>query len=92
VIFLEAPHAVTAQALADSRLLFLPKAVVFEQIESTPQFARRMLGSLSRRLRDLCLRLGADDPDCAASIRRAGLAGGLLLFRRIHAPERPKAA
>jgi CRP-like cAMP-binding protein len=53
VMFLEVPHVVTAQALADSLLLFLPKAVVFEQIESTPQFARRMLGGLSRRLHQL---------------------------------------
>lgn len=53
VMFLETPHVVTAQALADSLLLFLPKAVVFEQIESVPQFARRMLGGLSRRLHQL---------------------------------------
>jgi CRP-like cAMP-binding protein len=53
VMFLELPHVVTAQALADSLLLFLPKAIVFEQIESVPQFARRMLGGLSRRLHQL---------------------------------------
>ena len=53
VMFLEIPHVVSAQALADSMLLFLPKAVVFAQIESDPQFARRMLGGLSRRLHQL---------------------------------------
>jgi CRP-like cAMP-binding protein len=53
VMFLESPHVVTAQALDDSLVLFLPKAVVFEQIEADRQFARRMLGGLSRRLHQL---------------------------------------
>jgi CRP-like cAMP-binding protein len=53
VMFLEIPHVVTAQALADALLLFLPKGVVFEQIEADPKFARRMLGGLSRRVHQL---------------------------------------
>jgi len=53
VMFLETPHVVTAQALADSLLLFLPKATVFEQIASDSRLARRMLGGLSRRLHQL---------------------------------------
>lgn len=53
VMFLESPHVVGAQALADALLLFLPKAVVFREIESTPHFARRMLGGLSQRLHQL---------------------------------------
>ena len=53
VMFLEKPHVVTAQALADTLLLFVPKEVVFERIDNDPQFARRMLGGLSRRLHQL---------------------------------------
>ncbi len=53
VMFLEVPHVVNAQSLTDSLLLFLPKNVVFEQIESDAKFARRMLGGLSRRLHQL---------------------------------------
>lgn len=53
VLFLETPHVVTAQALADSLLLCLPKDLVFERIDNDPQFARRMLGGLSRRLQKL---------------------------------------
>jgi len=53
VMFLEKPHVVTAQALADTLLLLVPKDVVFERIENDPRFARRMLGGLSRRLHQL---------------------------------------
>lgn len=53
VMFLESPHVVTAQALADSLLLCLPKELVFERIDNDPQFARRMLAGLSTRLQKL---------------------------------------
>lgn len=53
VMFLEKPHVVTAQALAETLLLFVPSEVVFRLIDSDPQFARRMLGGLSRRLHQL---------------------------------------
>jgi CRP-like cAMP-binding protein len=53
VMFLEVPHVVTAQALADSLLLLVPKEAVFEGIERDPGFARRMLAGLSRRLHQL---------------------------------------
>ena len=53
VLFLETPHVVTAQTVADSLLLCLPKELVFERIDNDPQFARRMLGGLSRRLQKL---------------------------------------
>lgn len=53
VMFLETPHVVTAQALADTLLLAVPKDVVFERIDNDPQFARRMLGGLSTRLHKL---------------------------------------
>ena len=53
VMFLDAPHMVGAQALADSLLLLVPKETVFENIDSDPGFARRMLAGLSRRLHQL---------------------------------------
>ncbi len=53
VMFLDMPHVVTAQALADSLLLLVPKEAVFEGIERDPGFARRMLAGLSRRLHQL---------------------------------------
>jgi CRP/FNR family transcriptional regulator, dissimilatory nitrate respiration regulator len=53
VMFLEKPYPVYAQALADCMLLHVRKAVVFEELEHNPQFARRMLGGLSRRLHGL---------------------------------------
>jgi CRP-like cAMP-binding protein len=53
VMFLEAPHVVGAQALADSLVLMVPKETVFENIDRDPGFARRMLAGLSRRLHQL---------------------------------------
>jgi CRP-like cAMP-binding protein len=53
VMFLEVPHVVTAQTLADSLLLLVPKEAVFEGIERDPGLARRMLAGLSRRLHQL---------------------------------------
>jgi CRP-like cAMP-binding protein len=53
VMFLDVPHVVTAQALADSLLLLVPKEVLFEKIDNDAGFARRMLAGLSRRLHQL---------------------------------------
>lgn len=53
LMFLEKPYIVNAQALADSMLLHISKAVVFEGIERDPGFARRLLSGLSRRLHGL---------------------------------------
>jgi CRP-like cAMP-binding protein len=53
VMFLEVPHVVSAQTLADSLLLLLPKETIFENIDRDPVFARRMLAGLSRRLHQL---------------------------------------
>jgi CRP-like cAMP-binding protein len=50
VMFLEMPHVVYAQTLADSMLLHVSKTVVFEELQRNPGFARKMLGGLSRRL------------------------------------------
>ena len=53
VMFLENPYPVYAQTLVDSMLLHVHKNVVFEELERNAQFARRMLGGLSRRLHGL---------------------------------------
>ena len=50
VMFTEKPHVVTAQTLADTLLLYIPKQIVFERIERDARFARRMIAGLSRRL------------------------------------------
>ena len=53
VMFLDAPHVVTAQALGDSLLLMVPKETIFENIDRDPAFARRMLAGMARRLHQL---------------------------------------
>jgi len=53
VMFMEKPYPVYSQALADSLLLHIAKAFVFEEIERDPGFARRMIAGLSRRLHGL---------------------------------------
>jgi CRP-like cAMP-binding protein len=50
VMFLESPHVVYAQTLADSLLLHVAKSAVFNELERNAKFARKMLGGLSRRL------------------------------------------
>src|SRR3989304_6063376 len=50
VMFMERPHVVTAQSLADSMLLHVSKPAVFEELEHDPRFARRMIAGLSQRL------------------------------------------
>lgn len=50
VMFMGKPYPVYAQTLADSLLLHITKAVVFEGIENDPTFCRKMLAGLSIRL------------------------------------------
>jgi CRP-like cAMP-binding protein len=59
VMFSEARYPVYAQALADTMLLHLTKHVIFEEIERDRQFARKMIGGLSRRLHGLVIDLEA---------------------------------
>jgi CRP-like cAMP-binding protein len=53
VMFMDKPYPVYSQTLADSLLLHIAKATVFEEIERDPGFARRMIAGLSRRLHGL---------------------------------------
>jgi CRP/FNR family transcriptional regulator, dissimilatory nitrate respiration regulator len=51
-MFMEEPHFVYAQALADGLLLFLPKAAAFAEVDRDAGFARQLLASVSLRLHD----------------------------------------
>lgn len=53
VMFVEKPYMVNAECLADSKLLHVPRAAVFDEIDHDPKFARRMLAGLSWRLHHL---------------------------------------
>ena len=53
LMFMEKPYIVTAQALADTLLLHVPKQAVFDELERDTKFARKMLAGLSRRLHGL---------------------------------------
>ncbi|HEX9275431.1 MAG TPA: Crp/Fnr family transcriptional regulator [Casimicrobiaceae bacterium] len=53
LMFMDKPHIVMAQTLADSLLLHVSKNVVFDEIARDAGFARRMLAGLSRRLHSL---------------------------------------
>lgn len=53
VMFMDKPYIVTAQALVDTMLLHVAKPAVFDELERTPRFARKMLAGLSRRLHGL---------------------------------------
>jgi len=53
VMFMEKPYIVSAQALTDSLLLHIGKTVIFNELERNPQFSRKMLAGLSRRLHGL---------------------------------------
>jgi CRP-like cAMP-binding protein len=55
LMFMEKPYVVMAQTLADSLLLHVSKHAVFEGLERDPDFARKMLAGLSRRLHGLIM-------------------------------------
>ena len=53
LMFMEKPYILMAQALTDALLLHVSKNVVFAEVERDPNFARKMLAGLSRRLHGL---------------------------------------
>ena len=53
VMFLEKPYPLSAQTLADSLLLHIPKSAVANGITQNPRFAHKMLAGLSMRLHGL---------------------------------------
>ena len=50
VMFLDKPYVVFAETLTDSLLLHVGRAVILQELERSPDFARRMLGGLAHRL------------------------------------------
>ena len=50
VMFLDRPYVVFAETLADSLLLHVGKSVIFQELEHSQDFSRRMLGGLAQRL------------------------------------------
>ncbi|UYO95074.1 Crp/Fnr family transcriptional regulator [Pollutimonas sp. M17] len=53
LMFMEKAYIVSAQALADTLLLHVGKAVIFHELGRHPGFARKMLAGLSQRLHSL---------------------------------------
>lgn len=53
MMFLEKPYMVTAETLADTKLLHVTREMVFAEIDCDPLFARRMIAGLSHRLHQL---------------------------------------
>jgi len=53
ILFMDMPYVVSAQALKDSLLLHVSKAVVFDEIDRDPRFSRRLLAGMSRKLHQL---------------------------------------
>ena len=53
VLFLEKPYMVYAQALTDSLLLLVSKAVLLEELDKDPKLGRKMIAGLSMRLHHL---------------------------------------
>lgn len=49
IMFLDKPHVVSAEALVDSLLLHLSKAVLFERLETDQGLGRKMLAALAWR-------------------------------------------
>src|SRR5512133_1635577 len=50
VMFMEKPHVLDAEAIADSLLLHIRRRAILETVERNPEFSRRMLYELSQRL------------------------------------------
>jgi CRP/FNR family transcriptional regulator, dissimilatory nitrate respiration regulator len=59
VMFLDKPYAVTAETLADTKLVHVSREAVLAELERDPAFARRIIAGLSRRLHHLVADLEA---------------------------------
>ncbi len=53
IMFMDKPYIVFAQALADSLLLHVSKAAVFDELQRDASFGRKMLAGMSMRLHQL---------------------------------------
>ena len=59
VMFMEKPWIVSASALADSLVLHVARQAIFDELERSPAFARRVIGTLSERAEGLVRQLEA---------------------------------
>jgi len=73
-VFLNGPHILMAESLADTKLVHIAKADVLAELERTPEFMRRMVAILSCRLQHL---LGALE-DCTLRSGTERVVGYLL--------------
>jgi CRP-like cAMP-binding protein len=53
VMFMDRPYPVMAQALADSQLVHIGKAALFQELDRDPQLGRKIIAGLSMRLHRL---------------------------------------
>lgn len=53
VMFMDKPYLVYAQALTDSLLLHISKAVIMEELENDPKLGRKMIAGMAMRLHHL---------------------------------------
>ena len=53
IMFMDKPYIVFAQALSDSLLLHIPKAVIYAELERDPRLCRKMLAGMAVRLHQL---------------------------------------
>lgn len=75
VMFLEKPWIVTATALADSLVLHVAREAIFAELERSPRFARRVIGTLAERAEELVRQLEARAAGPAAHRFTAWLLG-----------------
>lgn len=73
-LFLDSPHVLTAEALADTLLVLVAKTVILSELERTPGFTRAIIAILSRRLVHV---IGALE-DCTLRSGTERVAGYLL--------------
>lgn len=73
-LFLDCPRMLTAETLADTRLVHVAKATVLAELDRTPELARAIVANLSRRLQRL---LGALE-DCTLRSGTERVIGYLL--------------
>ena len=52
-MFTGGPYPVTAQALEDTRLLFIPRQAFLDLLHDNPELSLRMLGAFAKRLRQM---------------------------------------
>jgi len=53
ILFLERKFPVYAQAILDSKVLLIPKSLIFSMLDNDTMFARKMLAGLSVRMHQL---------------------------------------